>query len=320
MMMSVDQTYTVAAMYKFAALPDFETLQAPLQAVCRSNEVMGTILLAEEGLNGTVAGPKKGIEAVIAHIQSDTRFENISIKYAYAEKMPFHRMKVRLKKEIVTLGKPVADPNKQVGTYVKPEDWNDLISDPDVILVDTRNEYEVAIGTFRGAEDPKTASFREFPEWVEALKARAAQGEKPKVAMFCTGGIRCEKASSYMKTEGFEDVYHLEGGILKYLENVPAEESLWEGECFVFDQRVSVEHGLTPGSYDMCHACRRPISEEEKAAPEYQPGVSCPHCYDASSPEQKARFISRQKQIDLAKTRNEKHLGARYDKPVLADE
>jgi len=318
--MSIDQTYTVAAMYKFAALPDFETLQTPLQAVCRANQVMGTILLAEEGINGTVAGPRKGIELVVAHIQSDPRFEGISIKYSYTKKMPFHRMKVRLKKEIVTLGRPVADPNKQVGTYVKPEDWNDLISDPDVILVDTRNEYEVAIGTFRGAEDPKTASFREFPEWVEALKARVTEGKKPKVAMFCTGGIRCEKASSYMKTEGFEDVYHLEGGILKYLENVSEEESLWEGECFVFDQRVSVEHGLTPGSYDMCHACRRPISEEEKAAPQYQPGVSCPHCYDASSPEQIARFRSRQKQIDLAKKRNEKHLGARYETPALADD
>ncbi|MCR9240764.1 MAG: rhodanese-related sulfurtransferase [Rhodobiaceae bacterium] len=318
--MSTQQTFTVAAMYKFTSLPDFEALQAPLQSICRDNGVMGTILLAKEGVNGTIAGPEQGVRAAISYIQSDSRFDGMSLKYSYAEEMPFHRMKVRLKREIVTLGKPIADPNKQVGTYVKPEDWNELISDPDVILVDTRNEYEVAIGTFQGAEDPKTASFREFPDWVEALKKRASEGGKPKVAMFCTGGIRCEKASSYMKAEGFEDVYHLEGGILKYLENVPQEESLWEGECFVFDQRVSVEHGLKPGSYDMCHACRRPISEEEKAAPEYQRGVSCPHCYDALSPEQKARFASRQKQIDLAKVRNEQHLGAKYEKPAQLTE
>lgn len=318
--MSTDQTFTVAAMYKFTALPDFEALQGPLQTVCRENGVMGTILLAEEGLNGTIAGTAEGIKAAIDHILSDGRFDGMSLKYSYAAQMPFHRMKVRLKKEIVTMGKPIADPNKQVGTYVKPEEWNDLISDPDVILVDTRNEYEVAIGTFKGAEDPQTASFREFPDWVEALKERASEGGKPKVAMFCTGGIRCEKASSYMKAEGFDEVYHLEGGILKYLEKVPEEESLWQGECFVFDQRVSVEHGLKPGSYDICHACRRPISEEEKAAPEYVRGVSCPHCFDASSPEQKARFTSRQKQIDLAKARNEQHLGAKYEKPVQLSE
>lgn len=319
-MMSTNQTFTVAAMYKFTALPDFEALQHPLQTVCRENGLMGTILLAGEGLNGTIAGTAEGIKAAIDHIQSDSRFEGMNLKYSYAEHLPFHRMKVRLKKEIVTMGKPIADPNKQVGTYVKPEEWNDLISDPDVILVDTRNEYEVAIGTFKGAEDPQTASFREFPDWVEALKERASNGGKPKVAMFCTGGIRCEKASSYMKAEGFNEVYHLEGGILKYLENVPEEDSLWQGECFVFDQRVSVEHGLRPGSYDMCHACRRPISEEEKAAPEYERGVSCPHCFDASSPEQKARFTSRQKQIDLAKARNEQHLGAKYEKSVQLSE
>ncbi len=318
--MSTEQIYTVAAMYKFTALPDFEALQAPLQAVCRENGVMGTILLAEEGLNGTIAGPDAGIQAAIAHIQADGRFDGMSLKFSHAATMPFHRMKVRLKKEIVTLGQPAADPNKQVGTYVKPEDWNELISDPEVVLVDTRNEYEVAIGTFKGAVDPKTASFREFPDWVAALKERAKGDKKPKVAMFCTGGIRCEKASSYMKAEGFDEVYHLEGGILKYLENVPEEQSLWQGECFVFDQRVSVEHGLAPGNYDMCHACRRPISEEEKAAPEYVRGVSCSHCFDASSPEQKARFSSRQKQIDLAKARNEQHLGARYDKPVQLSE
>ncbi len=319
-MMSNDNKYTVAAMYKFVTLPDFEDLQEPLQAVCRNGGVMGTLLLAEEGINGTIAGPQKGIEAVISHIRSDPRFDGMSLKYSYADNMPFHRMKVRLKKEIVTLGKPVADPNKQVGTYVKPEDWNDLISDPDVVVVDTRNDYEVAIGTFEGAEDPKTASFREFPDWVSELKARVHNGQKPKVAMFCTGGIRCEKASSYMLAEGFDEVFHLDGGILKYLETVPEEKSLWHGECFVFDQRVSVEHGLKPGNYDMCHACRRPITEEDKASAAYEPGVSCPHCLDESSPEQKQRFASRQKQINLAKQRNETHIGARYEKEVSAGE
>jgi len=306
--------FKVAAMYKFASLPDHEQLRMPLLKLCHDEAVMGTILLANEGLNGTIAGSHEGIDKIVGHILSDPRFEGISLKYSYADTMPFHRIKVRLKKEIVTLGKPIADPTKTVGEYVKPEAWNDLIQDPDVILVDTRNDYEVAIGTFQGAEDPKTKSFREFPEWVEALKQRADNQPKPKVAMFCTGGIRCEKASAYMKSEGFDNVYHLEGGILKYLENVPEEESLWHGDCFVFDQRVSVGHGLKQGNYDMCHACRMPISEEDKASPAFEKGVTCPHCIDMSSEAQKARFAARQKQIEIAKQRNEKHVGAVFGK------
>lgn len=306
--------FKVAAMYKFASLPDHEQLRMPLLKLCHDEAVMGTILLANEGLNGTIAGSHEGIDKVVAHILNDPRFQGISLKYSYADTMPFHRIKVRLKKEIVTLGKPIADPTKTVGEYVKPEAWNELIQDPDVILVDTRNDYEVAIGTFEGAEDPKTKSFREFPAWVEALKQRADNQPKPKVAMFCTGGIRCEKASAYMKSEGFDEVYHLEGGILKYLENVPEEESLWHGDCFVFDQRVSVGHGLKQGDYDMCHACRMPISEEDKASPAFEKGVTCPHCIDMSSDAQKARFSARQKQIEIAKKRNEKHVGAVFGK------
>lgn len=315
--MSEPQPVTVAAMYKFTALPDLRELQKPLLAECCSGGVMGTLLLAEEGLNGTIAGSAEAIRRIVEHILADPRFEGMSIKYSYADSMPFHRMKVRLKKEIVTLGEPAADPTKIVGEYVKPEDWNDLISEPDVVLVDTRNEYEVAIGTFEGAEDPKTKSFREFPDWVRALKERAESGPKPKVAMFCTGGIRCEKASALMKAEGFEEVYHLEGGILKYLETIPEDESKWQGDCFVFDQRVSVGHGLKPGHYDMCHACRRPISDEDKASPAYEPGVSCPHCYDMSSEEQKARYAARQRQMELAERRREKHVGAVYRKKQI---
>jgi len=312
--MNDELPFKVAAMYKFASLPDHEQLRMPLLKLCHDEGVMGTILLANEGINGTIAGSHDGIDKVVEHILSDPRFEGISLKYSYADTMPFHRIKVRLKKEIVTLGKPIADPTKTVGEYVKPDAWNDLIQDPDVILVDTRNDYEVAIGTFEGAEDPKTKSFREFPEWVEALKLRADNQPKPKVAMFCTGGIRCEKASAYMKSEGFDEVYHLEGGILKYLENVPEEESLWHGDCFVFDQRVSVGHGLKQGDYDMCHACRMPISEEDKASPAFEKGVTCPHCIDMSSEAQKARFAARQKQIEIAKERNEKHVGAVFGK------
>ena len=311
--MSDKKPFTVAAMYKFASLPDHPQLQSPLNDLCRAHGVMGTILLANEGLNGTIAGTAEGIEAVVAHILSDERFKGLSLKYSYADKMPFHRMKVRLKNEIVTMGKPSVDPANIVGEYVKPGAWNELLADPDIILVDTRNAYEVAIGTFKGAEDPRTKSFREFPDWVQALKDRTAEdGPKPKIAMFCTGGIRCEKASAYMKSEGFDQVFHLEGGILKYLETVPEEESLWEGDCFVFDQRVSVGHRLEPGVYDMCHACRRPVSDDDMASPAYERGVSCPHCIESSSPEQKARFASRQRQMELAKAQHRRHLGAAY--------
>lgn len=299
--------YLVAALYKFVAIPHFADLQAPIQAACVENDVKGTILLASEGINGTVAGPEGGIRAVLAFLNAMTEFTGLVHKESWADEAPFPRMKVRLKKEIVTMGVPGIDPNQIVGTYVKPADWNDLINDPDVLVVDTRNDYEVAIGSFKGAVDPNTKSFREFPAWAEA---NADALKKPKkVAMFCTGGIRCEKSTAYMKQEGYDEVYHLEGGILKYLEEMPEAESLWQGECFVFDDRVSVGHGLTPGPYDMCHACRRPISEEEKTSEHYTHGISCPHCHGETTPEQKARFTERQKQIALAKQRGELHIG-----------
>lgn len=298
--------YLVAALYKFVSLPDFEEIQQPLLECCKTNDVMGTILLAEEGINGTVAGPEEGIRDVLAYLRSDERMADLEHKESWAEEMPFYRMKVRLKREIVTMGVPTVDPNETVGTYVEPEDWNELISDPNVVLVDARNDYEVAIGTFKGAIDPETKSFRELPDW---LREQFADREKTKVAMFCTGGIRCEKSTAFLKSEGFDDVYHLKGGILKYLEHIPEDKSLWEGECFVFDQRVSVKHGLEEGSYDQCYACRMPISDEEMQSEKYVKGVSCPHCYDEFSEERKQRFADRQKQIELAKQRGEQHIG-----------
>jgi len=301
------KNYVVSALYQFTPLPDFENHQKSLQAVCDAHGVMGTLLLAAEGINGTIAGPQEGIDAVLDHIRSEIPgCANIDHKESYATDRPFYRMKVRLKREIVTMGVAGVDPNEIVGEYVDPADWNDIISDPDVIVIDTRNDYEVSIGTFKGALDPKTASFREFPDWV---RNHPDLVKNKKVAMFCTGGIRCEKASSFMKKEGFETVYHLKGGIWKYLENVPQEKSLWEGECFVFDQRVSVGHGLKVGDYDMCHACRHPIDESEKASVHYIPGVSCPKCYDGQSTVQKRRFAERQKQIEIARSRGEEHLG-----------
>ncbi len=260
-----------------------------------------------EGINGTIAGPEDGIRAVLAYLCKDPRFADLEHKESWASEMPFLRTKVRLKNEIVTMGAPEADPTKQVGTYVKPQDWNDLISDPDVVVIDTRNDYEVEIGTFKGAVDPKTTSFREFPQWV---KDHPELGAKPRIAMFCTGGIRCEKASSYMLAHGFDEVFHLQGGILKYLENVPEDESLWEGECFVFDERVSVKHGLEEGSYDMCHACRFPITDEDKQSAKYEKGVSCPRCWDEKSEAQKKRYAARQKQMELAVERGDVHLGS----------
>ncbi|MEP1441559.1 MAG: rhodanese-related sulfurtransferase [Hyphomicrobiales bacterium] len=299
--------YIVAALYKFTSLPDFEIHQQPLQAVCDAHDVMGTILLASEGINGTISGAREGLDAVLEHIKAQIPgCADLDHKESWADDKPFYRMKVRLKREIVTMGVEGVDPNQAVGQYVDPQDWNDVISDPDVIVIDTRNDYEVSIGTFKGAVDPETTSFREFPTWVRENPELA---KTKKVAMFCTGGIRCEKASSFMLNEGFDTVYHLKGGILKYLEHVPEEKSLWEGECFVFDQRVSVRHGLEVGDYDMCHACRHPIDEEAKASQFYIAGVACPRCHDEQSDEQKRRFADRQKQIELAQMRGEEHLG-----------
>jgi len=300
--------FLVAALYKFVSLPDFHDLQKPILAKCQEEGVMGTLLLAEEGINGTVAGSEKGIRNLLAYLKKDPRFSDLDHKESWAEnENPFYRMKVRLKKEIVALGVKGVSPTKEVGEYVNPEDWNALIEDPDVVVIDTRNDYEVSIGTFKGAVDPKTTTFREFPEWFRAQKNLH---NKPKIAMFCTGGIRCEKSTSFLKAEGFEDVYHLNGGILKYLETVPEAESLWEGECFVFDQRVSVGHGLKQGPYDLCHACRHPITEEDKHSKHYLAGVSCPKCHDKMSADQRKRFSERQHQIQLAKARGETHIAA----------
>ncbi len=299
-------TYCVAALYHFTRLHDFELLKSPLQDMCDLLEIKGTLLLAYEGINGTVAGTDAAIADLLDFLKADSRLEHIDNKESRAAKMPFLRMKVRLKREIVTMGIDGIDPNNVVGTYVDPENWNDLISDPDVVLIDTRNDYEVEIGTFKGALNPDTQTFREFPDWVEKNRGKL---KKPKVAMFCTGGIRCEKASSYMKQNGFEDVYHLKGGILKYLETQAEESSLWEGDCFVFDQRVAVKHGLAESDYDQCFACRYPIKEDEKESPHYIKGVSCPRCIDKTTPAQRERFAQRQKQIEIAKIKGHQHLG-----------
>ena len=300
-------SFMVAAFYKFIALPDYKELQQGIQEFAIANEVMGTILLADEGINGTVSGSEKGVRALLAFIQADERISDFEHKESWADENPFYRMKVRLKKEIVTLGVDDVSPTKQVGEYIEPQDWNAFIQDPDVVVIDTRNDYEVAIGTFKGAIDPETTSFRELPEWVEG-QDNLLKGKK--IAMFCTGGIRCEKSTSFMKEQGYEDVFHLKGGILKYLEEVGEEESLWEGECFVFDQRVSVGHGLEQGPYDLCHACRHPITQQDKTSNFYAKGVSCPRCYDKQSTRQRQKFIERQKQMELAKLRGEKHIAA----------
>ena len=299
-------TYCVTALYLFTRLADYEQLKAPLQNMCEMLGIKGTLLLAYEGINGTIAGTDNAINQLLVFLKADPRLAALEHKESRAQKMPFYRMKTRLKREIVTMGVDGIDPNNVVGTYVDPKDWNALISDPDVVLIDTRNDYEVEIGTFKGALNPDTQTFREFPQWVEDNRD---QLKKPKVAMFCTGGIRCEKASSFMKLNGFDDVYHLKGGILKYLETQPQDESLWEGDCFVFDQRVAVKHGLEQSDYDQCYACRFPITDEEKTSPLYVKGVSCPRCHDKMSDTQRDRFAQRQKQIELAKQRGEVHLG-----------
>lgn len=300
--------YVVAALYKFVALPDYRQLRETLQQCCDRHEIKGTFLLAKEGINGTIAGSQAGIHAVLAWLRSDARFADLEHKESFADTMPFYRMKVKLKKEIVTMGVPAIDPSTIVGTYVKPEDWNQLISDPDVVVIDTRNDYEVAIGTFKGAVDPNIKTFRDLPDWVHQQKTLTT---KPKVAMFCTGGIRCEKSTAFMKAEGFDEVYHLQGGILKYLEVVPEAQSLWQGECFVFDERVAVGHGLRLGEYELCRSCRHPLGPQDKTSPHYELGVSCAHCNDQTSEEKKLSLRERQKQVELAAQRNQLHIGAR---------
>jgi UPF0176 protein len=296
----------VAALYRFAALPDFVALRDPLYQLMIEHEVRGTLLLAKEGINGTIAGSRQGIDLIMDWLKSDPRFADLEAKESYVDTPPFYRTKVKLKKEIVTMGVEGIDPNDIVGTYVEPADWNALIADPEVLVLDTRNKYEVDIGSFENAINPETESFRELPAYVE----KHLDPEKhKKVAMFCTGGIRCEKSTAFLKQQGFNEVYHLKGGILKYLEEVPETESKWRGECFVFDNRVTVNHQLEKGQYDQCHACRRPITEDDKQSPHYKKGVSCHHCYQSLSVQQRQRYQERERQIELAKRRGEEHMG-----------
>lgn len=307
----------IAALYKFVSLPDFHELREPLLAFCMQQGIKGTLLLAHEGINGTVAGSRDAIDALFRYLAADARVGEIEHKESYEQEMPFYRMKVKLKKEIVTMGVEDIDPQQIVGTYVEPKDWNALISDPEVTLIDTRNNYEVEIGTFANAVNPSTESFRELPDYVAN---NLDPTKHKKVAMFCTGGIRCEKSTAFMKQQGFDEVYHLKGGILKYLEDVPKEQSLWQGECFVFDNRVAVDQDLQRGSYDLCHGCRLPITEEDKKSPKFIEGVACHHCHDSQTPDQRERFMERQKQIELAKQRGQEHIGApapaRQKKPI----
>jgi UPF0176 protein len=299
----------VAALYKFAPLTGLRQLQAELQEVCDKNNVCGTLLIAHEGINGTIAGSRTGIDRVLHFLRRHKGLQDLEHKESSAETQPFYRMKVRIKKEIVTMGVAGVDPNEVVGTYLSPEEWNKVIADPDTVVIDTRNDYEVKIGTFKNAVNPHTESFREFPAYVEN---HLNPKKNKKVAMFCTGGIRCEKASAFMKKLGFEEVYHLKGGILKYLEKVPEEKSLWQGECFVFDQRVSVKHGLETGTYTLCPSCRHPVSEKDRKSKKYLEGVACPHCHDKLSEDRKARSAERHKQVRLAEKRGQKHIGAKY--------
>ena len=298
----------VAALYKFVSLPDFADRKAGLLRVAEDNDVFGTILLASEGVNGTIAGPRAGIDKVLDQIRTFPKCADLIWKESFTDENPFYRMKVRLKREIVTMGITGLDPENSAENYVTPEQWNEVISDPDTIVIDTRNDYEVSIGTFEGAINPETTSFREFPAWFRKFRE---ENDFKKVAMFCTGGIRCEKSTAFLRAEGIDDVVHLQGGILKYLENVEEKDSLWQGECFVFDQRVSVDHQLQPGTYDLCHACRQPITEEDKKSPLYVRGVSCPHCAGSIDPTKRKNFAERQRQMDLAKARGEKHIGAK---------
>ena len=299
--------YVTCALYKFVALPNYGSIRHPLLKIMTDNQVFGTLLLASEGINGTISGTRASIDTVLHWLAQQPGLDNIDTKESYDDNIPFYRTKVKLKKEIVTMGVEGIDPNQVVGTYVKPADWNALISDPDVLVVDTRNNYEVEIGTFKDAVNPNTTSFREFPAWATE---NIEPDKTKKIAMFCTGGIRCEKSTAYMKEQGFDEVYHLEGGILKYLEEVPKEQTLWQGECFVFDNRVAVDHDLKRGSYDQCHACRMPITEQEKTLDTYREGLSCHHCFGTLTEEQRQRFSQRQKQMELAKARGEEHIGS----------
>ena len=304
----------VCALYKFVTLENYQSMRQPLHDVMEKNHVRGTLLLASEGINGTIAGSRQAIDTVITWLQSDARLAELECKESITDTIPFYRTKVKLKKEIVTMGVEGIDPRQVVGTYVNAVDWNLLIDDPDVLVIDTRNDYEFQVGTFKNAINPNTQSFRDFPQYV---KENLDAAKHKKVAMFCTGGIRCEKSTAFLKQQGFDEVYHLKGGILKYLEEMPVDNTRWEGECFVFDERVTVNHHLEKGRYDQCNACRSPITQEDKANEKYQQGVSCPHCFNHVTPEQKARFSEREKQMALAKERGESHLGEDAAKTLI---
>lgn len=306
----------IVALYRFTRFQDVEAIRGPLAQACRSHGVMGTLLLAGEGINGTIAGSAGAIDQVLAHIRSLPGCADIEVKESWAQTMPFHRMKVRIKREIVTMGRPDIDPLKGTGHYVGPEDWNALIDQPDTILIDTRNDYEVAVGSFAGAIDPNIRTFRDFPAWFHAHReALFARDRAPKVAMFCTGGIRCEKATAFLRAEGLDEVYHLKGGILAYLEATAPEQSRWQGECFVFDERVTVTQDLERGSHELCRACRVPLSPEQQASPLYVAGVSCPACHADRSDEQRRGYAERQRQTQLAEARGTKHVGAQLPNP-----
>ena len=310
----------IISFYKFVQILDLENLKVKIQNICNKYDTKGTILLAPEGINGTIEGSHNNINKFLVELKTDKNFSDIEPKYSYSTKDSFNRMKVRLKKEIVTIGDTKVDPNKFVGKYIEPTEWNEFISDPNTLLIDTRNAYEVSIGTFKGAINPKTNSFRDLPNWIKNNLENLDDNYKDKkIAMFCTGGIRCEKSTSYLVQKGFRNVSHLKGGILKYLENIPKNKSLWDGECFVFDQRVSVAEELKPGTYIMCHGCRMPLKKEDTLLANYIHGVSCKYCHDKKSPESKKRYADRQKQIDLAAQRGEKHIGNKRKPSTIID-
>lgn len=305
---------TVAALYCFARFADCAAMRAPLDSVCREQGIRGTLLLAHEGINGTIAGPRKGISVVLQHIRRLPGCSDLEVKFSSADETPFYRMKIRIKREIVTMGEPDVNPAANAGTYVEPEEWNALISDPDTIVIDTRNEYEVAVGSFIGAIDPKTSSFRDFPAWFRSVRDELlGNGKQPRVAMFCTGGIRCEKSTAFLKQEGVAEVHHLKGGILKYLETVPEEASLWRGECFVFDERVTVGHSLKRGTHELCRACRRPLSRQDLASPLFEAGASCAACHSSRTEDQRASYRERHRQQTLAVEQGRLHIGAAAD-------
>ena len=303
-----NKLFKYAALYSFNIINNPEKRKQSLLRVCKDNKILGTILLAKEGINGTISGSNENIDKIVQYLRNWKEIDNIEVKYSYSSQNGFYRMKVKVKKEIVTIGKPYINPSITKGTYIEPENWNKLISDENVVVVDTRNTYETGVGKFTGSIDPKTKNFREFPHWADQFATNKLNKNK-KIAMYCTGGIRCEKASSYLKEKGFKNVFHLKGGILKYLETVPINESRWEGECFVFDQRVTVNHNLEKGDFSQCYGCKMPLSKKEVEDKKYIKGVTCKYCFDSLSNDQKKRFSQRQKQIELSLSRGEAHIG-----------